>query len=559
MSKKCLKTLKNAPSESTQILTFEAIGQNKLDLYQFKKLIKTKFVNERAEIITTCLKHKILLSKDTLFKLQPNNTYNRIQTKNPKNDIYTIVTKLIEESYQKLSSKEKDEINEDLDKKALLFIFSNKFIDSFSPQLIINLTNDDIIFDVTINEIHFNNGYYDLKDQQFKTRDLKKHYVTNYITRDYKPSTETQRNKLLTHIRKIYPSQKDLDCILLKFGSALTGQSQKDQENFFLLGLGNSGKSFTLCLTQETIGCYFKELQSDTFSMSNAKIDKIINTYTSNPQIRISWVNEMIDTKISNDLFKKFCEGKLQTTKLYSECSHDVKHYSMAIFTANTMPNLQIDTGVSRRVVAYTHKSEFLKAERAHLANDKEHKYIEDKHLMDKLITEQLLDSWFDILASYSYKWLNGETIHSNENFNDTKNTITSSNDIFQDFIDSKVKITNDPNDRIGKNKMHNMFCTMYPKKMITVQQVINSMKEKGIEYNYQLRSHDDHVKGSFIGVTMKPPDDDDFIDEDAKDAKAQNEDINYEELYKKSEAHNRFFRELLKAHQIDLSQYNMN
>jgi hypothetical protein len=43
------------------------------------------------------------------------------------------------------------------------------------------------------------------------------------------------------------------------------------------------------------------------------------------------------------------------------------------------MPNLQIDTGVSRRVVAYTHKSEFLKPEKAHLANEKEHKYIEDK------------------------------------------------------------------------------------------------------------------------------------------------------------------------------------
>jgi hypothetical protein len=95
----------------------------------------------------------------------------------------------------------------------------------------------------------------------------------------------------------------------------------------------------------------------------------------------------------------------------------------------------------------------------------------------------------------------------------------------------------------------------MYPKKMITVQQVINSMKEKGIEYNYQLRSHDDHVKGSFIGVTMKPPDDDDFID----DVTVQKEEINYEELYIKSEAQNRFFRELLKAHQVDLSQYNIS
>ena len=131
------------------------------------------------------------------------------------------------------------------------------------------------------------------------------------------------------------------------------------------------------------------------------------------------------------------------------------------------------------------------------------------------------------------------------------KITITSSNDIFQDFIDSKINITNNPNDRLGKNTIHQLFCSMFPKKMITVQQVINSVKEKGIKYDYALRC--DSVKGSFVGISIKSKYDDDEKDEEII------EEINYEELHKKSEAQNRFLKELLKSHNIDLSAYNLN
>jgi oxygen-independent coproporphyrinogen-3 oxidase len=59
--------------------------------------------------------------------------------------------------------------------------------------------------------------------------------------------------------------------------------------------------------------------------------------FGNNPQIRITWINEIKDVKIDETLFKKFCEGKLQTTKLYEEESHDIIHNSKAFITANTM------------------------------------------------------------------------------------------------------------------------------------------------------------------------------------------------------------------------------
>ncbi len=64
-----------------------------------------------------------------------------------------------------------------------------------------------------------------------------------------------------------------MECVPFVIGSALSGQTVKDQEIAFLLGTGSSGKSTVLTLTKITIECYFMELQSSSFSQNNAKMD----------------------------------------------------------------------------------------------------------------------------------------------------------------------------------------------------------------------------------------------------------------------------------------------
>ena len=181
------------------------------------------------------------------------------------------------------------------------------------------------------------NGYYDLKNKKFKQRILHTHYITKFIKRDYVKSSEKERDELMTHLRKIYPDNEDMKCILTILGSALSGKSNVDQDTLFLLGKAAAGKSFIMELSQKTFECYFKELKNDTFCHNNKNIDKILNSFANNPQTRITWINEIKDVKIDETLFKKFCEGKLQTTKLYEEESHDIIHNSKAFITANTM------------------------------------------------------------------------------------------------------------------------------------------------------------------------------------------------------------------------------
>jgi hypothetical protein len=164
-------------------------------------------------------------------------------------------------------------------KKTLAGIFQNAAVEKYYPQLIQCFTKPDIVFDDYLCIMNFNNGYMDFEDLKFKPRTVGKHYISKYIHRDYVASTKTDQETVLSHVRKIYPDQEDLNCITSILGSALSGKSTNDQDLLFLLGEGSSGKSFILEITGLAIDCYFKELKDDTFAQQNNKIDKMMSIF----------------------------------------------------------------------------------------------------------------------------------------------------------------------------------------------------------------------------------------------------------------------------------------
>jgi hypothetical protein len=507
--------------------------ENLLNFDSLKTVTFSDFVNDQAEAIYEALKGKYYIiprgkDKNDFYFLQPNLTY-EIYSSDVKNKLLSVVCKLIAKSFTSLTKEKQNELSKpniaddddddgECKKKKVKYIkpkiFSNAFVEKFYPQLVVLLTDSKITFDTYTNEIHFNNGFINLKTLEFKQRELGKDYITKYNERDYKPSTKQQQNLILSHIVKTYPIKEDLKSILLILGSCLSGESCADQDILFLLGEGSVGKSNILALTQACMPCYFQELQSDTFAESNSKIDKILMTFQKNPQIRISWINELKDTRINAELFKDFVDGSIKATALFKDGQNTFKHFSKAIITANTMPNIKIDTGVTRRFKGYTHHSKFVSDPA--LVDEKKHVYLGNKFFIRDITANNLLDAWFDILAEYCAKWNNGEAIIYSKNFQETKDEVMNSNDIFLDFVDSRLTMTGEPTDRIGKNKMHEEFSNMYPNKKLTVLQIITSLKEKKITYDGKLRC--DSIQGCFFGVKFKSckpstPDDDDDDD----------------------------------------------
>jgi phage/plasmid-associated DNA primase len=324
---------------------------------QLSSLIDSNYTVIKASNIATKLKKYIFIDEadKKLCVLQKNITYLKFLYAESK--LLTYVSSYIQESYQSLSPKDKNKMN---DKTKYHVIFSNANIKTYLPQLTEKIGINNIEFDKYTNKIHFNNGYINLEKLIFYKRTIGRDYITDYIKYDYKKSTEEEQNQLMHHVKKIYSNSEDLESILYTIGSALSGYSNIDQKVLFLLGIGSSGKSFIMKLTMKAFQCYLKEFQDDIFMTNNSKIDKILNTFITAPYIRISWINELKDSKIDSSFFKKFIDGEIQTTKLYKDKSYNFSHYSKPIITANTFPNINIDSGTSRRLIGYTHKSLFV-------------------------------------------------------------------------------------------------------------------------------------------------------------------------------------------------------
>lgn len=473
---------------------------------EIETLITSTFPNERAEIIANVLKDHVIIiatkKSASLYMIQSNITYQSTTT-DVKTHLMPTCTKLIEDSFKALSKCEQELIKTKF-VKTFAFIFTSSAVSQYYNELYVRLVNTRITWDKTLCEIHFNNGYMDLNDLKFKPRQMGEHYITHFIDRDYKASSKAQQEAVLKPVRQVYPIIEDMNCITMSIGSALSGLSQRDQDTLFLLGQGSSGKSFILQLTEQAIGCYFKEMKNDTFSQSNNHINKILNTYQSNPQIRISWVNEMEDTKIDASLFKTFCDGKLTTTVLYEDGSFSVEHFSKAVITANTMPNIKVDTGVSRRFRGYTHKSSF--TDNKQDVNEKENVYFKNKGLLDELVKQNLMNAWFDILAHSCHSWLKGEAIAFTDNFDETKDSVILTNDWIQDFIDVNLIITNNPVDRIGKSAMHDALRVQYPNKHLSPLQLLTCLKDKKVKYDPKLRC--EKVQGCYTCVKFQNDDD---------------------------------------------------
>ena len=171
------------------------------------------------------------------------------------------------------------------------------------------------------------------------------------------------------------------------------------------------------------------------------------------------------------------------------------------VITANTFPNIKIDSGSIRRIDSYTHVSKFVKD--ISEVNEKNNIYLANKDFLnEKKHNSTYLNAFFYIIADYGYIWITKESIYKQtNNFNNTKAAIVTSNDIIQDFLDKEVTITNKDDDRIGRDIMYDTFKFIYPKSMLTPGELLNSLKQKEISYKPDCRHN--KLKGCYVGIVF--------------------------------------------------------
>ncbi len=340
--------MENLKFHNKDFLTFDEI----------ETLIISVKPNEKAKMISNKLLNYFIINNGTFYRFDDVSIL-YLKENNDNDYILTFITLFIEKSFDNLSN-DKKEILQLKYKKSYDKIFLNSDVNKYLPQLITYLTNNKIDFsDPQTNKIHFKNGYYDFKLGKFEKRIMGKDYINIFIDRDYFVSEKSDIETIMNEIKKIYPKEDDRNYLLMTYGIAFTGQACAEQTILFLTGLGSSGKSTLLEMCKKAFQDYVFTLPKNTFSKGNSKVDKILNTYLSRPSIRLSHINEIEDVRLDESLFKDYTDGSCQTTALYQDGANDFKHFSKLVISANTFPNIKIDTGVARRIDSFTHTSEF--------------------------------------------------------------------------------------------------------------------------------------------------------------------------------------------------------
>lgn len=497
------------------------------DLLTFQEIenyINTESGVDRTDIIYSKIKKYMVLNGKKLYLLSENNKY-ELYTEDNEKYINRWVTRFLDASNKKLSNEQQRILKSDYKKK---FDIINVTKINYIDNLMCDLEEKDIINNDITGQIHFNNGYLDLNTLEFKQRDVN-HYVSLYIKNDYIPSTEQQRKKIFEQLRKTYPNEEDLKVILNVIGAAITGKSHLESEILFLLGTGASGKSKIMELCKAAFDVYVKSLVSNAFSAKNDKASKTVAGFLDKMPTRISWVNELKNEKIDDSLFKQIVDGEATTTQAYKDGNFDVSVKHKIFITANEIANVKMDSGIIRRIRAYTHKSTFIKKKDDNgndlFENPKNHIYYADTELLNNIIKEGLLNAFIDIVTKYSQKYMKGEKIQYTEAFNETKKLLTQADDKMQDFIDSQLVITNDEKmDIIGRQRMLELYANFTKKKIQDLNHsvLLSGMKDKKIKYDCDRKVN--NLKGCYVGVVERTLD---YIDTDENKNEDENEDTN--------------------------------
>lgn len=475
-----------------------------LNYEEIENLLTNDSPNDRANIICDKLKKYVFIQSGLLYKYDTDLIIYKQIKDTISEELISIITSYLTESKKSLN-KEQMKILSLERKNEFKKLCENSTINKMLPQLLTTLKDDEEKFKGDFYEIHYKNGYINLKTLKFEKRIPNKHFVTNYISRNYTQSTEAQRNEFLGRIKKIYPIKEDFEAILFILGSALTGKATKEQKILFLLGVGSNGKSAILNILQKAICGYMETLEEDAFSVSNKNPDKTFSNFHNRPHIRVIWNNEPKADQMNVTIFKKFDEGEMKGKLLYENGTHDFNHNALPVFTANLLPNIKLDGGVKRRFRGYIHKSIFTTNKNE--VNELKNIYLVDRDLVDNIVNENLLDSFIDILSEYANKWINGEEIPCPKSFQEATEEMMDVNDHIQDFIDAKLKFTDSEKDRIGKNDILALYNQLYPKKNISTQQLISLLKPK-VQWSLDKRCPRTSIKGCFTNVIEKFEDD---------------------------------------------------
>jgi phage/plasmid-associated DNA primase len=369
--------------------------------------------NDVAKFIAPELKDTLCYFNKTWYQYDKKTGFWRT-TSSPNAVITNAIQRKIDEAREcLLSVKNKpsttDEQRTDFDKKEKKYMGHYKDITNsgYNNQLIKFLS--DYLYDAEfvasldngLYKLAFQNGILDLKTCQFREGIRQDDLLTKCIPHEYiKPKdkdVQWVRNKLKQICNW---NESHLEYYLSMLGYALTGDSTKEQNFWYLLGqTAENGKSIIFEVLESIMPNYVRKGIPNILDMK-ADLRKEIATWRG---LKILWLNELSQSMKDQDVVKALCDGtSMSYNRLYTTEAEMMPISFKMIAVSNNSINIKGDAGVKRRFKVLQLSSQF--KEEYKQDNPDKLEFTRDKDLGETLMTKYK-DALLYLLATYSKKY----------------------------------------------------------------------------------------------------------------------------------------------------------
>ena len=407
--------------------------------------------------------------------------------------------------------KEVMKINTDTRVNKLMKKIGNKgYASDISKTIAVKIFDDTFIknLDSNIDVVNFKNGLVNLRTGEFKPRTTDDLFSIA-LEFDY---SQNKNNKIIDEIKEdlkhiCNDDNEFLDFMLGWLGYCLTGQTNEQKSLWQIGHTASNGKSTVSKIFCIAFQEYCFKFKSESLNERYAKIHKELAECKG---VRYAYIEELKQDKLDTSLYKDLVDGDMVNNEiLFSTCEKINITFKLNVIS-NSDPNFKSDKGMMRRGILVNHTNEFYDKEDHDKCNNKKGVYVKDKWILEKYKKEEYKNALFHLLLPYSMSFYsNGLKIP--KLFREGFKQLCEENDKMKDFIDSKLTITGDSNDRIYKEDFKTVY-NQHCKLNFSWIHILSDIKRTGLNYDCEKKTMYEGLsqKGCILGVKFRMYDDED-------------------------------------------------
>ena len=352
--------------------------------------------------------------------------------------------------------------------------------------------------------IAFQNGIYDIKTKEFKTKIYPSYYLSKTLEFDYNENINQENiDYIHNEITKICNMNKNCkDYYLSILAYALCGDPSKYEDIYCLIGQSASnGKSKLIEALMEILPIYVGKSNVKVFESTFDKKHKFMMDFT---KYRLLYLNEFDEKKqIDSQMFKEIADGDKISNEVMFGTTENLKMKAKPFITSNYTPKFdKQDKGVERRYRHLQFNSVF--GDEEDIENLKFKKNRNFKEDIVNCKTELI-----HILLTYANNvYINGMPDYPKEYEEEKKSILGMNNefgDWFEEACNSKQIIIN-KKECASTHTLRNEYNKYAIKNNLEPihknREFVDKMKQLG--YKYDRQKQIDNRKGAIIGLVLE-------------------------------------------------------